>query len=81
MIYFLNANKEVWPEAAAWSRFLINRYGFMTGFIGEYALIFSVISGAWLAWRWILGTFAAFAALVAVNEIYVRFLEPMTGSS
>jgi hypothetical protein len=51
------------------------------GVISAGVITVAVAAGALVAWRWILGTFATFAALVAVNEIYVRFLERLTGSN
>jgi hypothetical protein len=33
-------------------------------------------AGVILAWRWLLTTAAIFSALVAINEIYVLWLEP-----
>jgi hypothetical protein len=40
-----------------------------------------VISGALLAWRWLLGTVLAFCALIAINEAYVLWLEPLEATS
>jgi hypothetical protein len=40
-------------------------------------LMFIAASGALTAWRWIVFTAAVFAALIAVNEVYVRWLEPL----
>lgn len=40
-----------------------------------FAVLF--VGEGYLAWRWLLATAAAFAALFAVNEVYVRLLVPM----
>ena len=39
-----------------------------------------VFAGGAVAWRWILGTAAAFAAIVAINQIYVWWLAPLAGN-
>jgi hypothetical protein len=39
-----------------------------------------VAGGGLLAWRWILGTGAVFAAIVAINQVYVWWLAPLSGN-
>jgi hypothetical protein len=40
-------------------------------------LAIGIVAGVVTTWRWILMTAGAFLALIVVNEIYVRWLEPM----
>ena len=46
--------------------------------VGVLVILFllALLGGALVAWRWIASTAAAFVVLVAVNELYVRWLEP-----
>jgi hypothetical protein len=40
-------------------------------------IIYSLVVGAEIAWRWVLTTLAIFGALVFVNQVYVTLLEPL----
>ena len=40
-------------------------------------LVLFLFAGILLAWRWFLGTAALFGGLVAVNEIYMHWLQPL----
>jgi hypothetical protein len=40
-------------------------------------VIMSMLEGAFVAWRWLLTTAAIFGALVAINQVYVLWLEPL----
>jgi hypothetical protein len=43
-------------------------------------VIGAILSGAIIAWRWILTTGTIFLVLLAVNAIYVRLLDPIPGN-
>jgi hypothetical protein len=49
------------------------------GIIAAFALLFVIVALV-VAWRWILATAAIFGALVAINEVYVHWLEPLAAS-
>jgi hypothetical protein len=58
------------------SGFYAHRFGIhptLLSMIG-IALFYFALSGAFLAWRWVLGTVAVFGLLVVVNFVYVRWL-------
>jgi hypothetical protein len=59
----------------------LNRYivALTISFVGYgiLGLIIAEVVFALIAWRWVLGTAAIFGALVAVNQVYVLWLEPL----
>jgi hypothetical protein len=67
---------------------LLSAIGWITGgtppsvsvWVTSWSFIAIALSGAPLAWRWILVTGAIFAALIAINEIYILWLEPAGGA-
>jgi len=44
---------------------------------GGTGIVLALFDGVILAWRWLLTTAAFFGALVAVNQVYVLWLEPL----
>ena len=47
----------------------VMKWGSLCGLIGA--------SGILIAWRWLIGTAGLFGMLVGINELYVRWLEPV----
>lgn len=72
--YFGEFLVSAWPQLGAARTFFLEHEHDVSN--ATAILGFALASGAIVAWRWILGTLGAFATLLAINEAYVRWLEP-----
>jgi hypothetical protein len=63
--------------------YLLYRCGVSLGMFIMYngIAIFCIGAGVLLAWRWIAVTAIVFGVLIGVNEAYVHFLQPLSGSA
>ena len=72
VLLFVMVVELVWGDLPGrFDRQTLDRMG-----IGAFVVCMAVATGIPIAWRWLLFTAAVFAALIAVNEVYVRWLEP-----